>query len=56
MQTGKDGMKTKKKAKVVKLVPILTLFLFLLTLFPLSLSPASVAAQMGVVEKRVAIK
>lgn len=56
MQTGKDGMKTKKKAKVVKLVPILTLFLFLLTLFPLSLYPASVAAQMGVVEKRVEIK
>lgn len=45
-------MKTKMKAKERKLVPILTLFLFFLTLF--FLSPA--AAQVGVVEKRVEIR
>ncbi|HJH25438.1 MAG TPA: hypothetical protein C5S37_01415, partial [Methanophagales archaeon] len=44
--------KMKVKVKARKLVPILTLFLFFLTLF--LLSPA--AAQVGVVEKRVEIR
>jgi len=49
-----EKMKAKVKAKARKLVPILTLFLFFLTLF--FLSPALVAAQEGVVEKRVEIR
>jgi uncharacterized membrane protein len=47
-----DKMKAKVKAKARKLVSILTLFLFFLTLFFLS----PVAAQEGVVEKRVEIR
>jgi hypothetical protein len=49
-----DKMKAKVKAKAREMVPILTLFLFFLTLF--FLSPALVAAQVGVVEKRVEIR
>ena len=49
-----EKMKTKMKMKAKKLVPIFTLFLFFLPLF--FLSPALVAAQVGVVEKRVEIR